>query len=144
VPDIRNAARNRLRAALIRANRPGVSLRVLGHRDYVGALWEQVGILQFEFMVSQGLRPQHVLLDVGCGSLRGGVHFIPYLEPGNYLGIDKERRLIRSGLKREISKSCGNPRDPSWSYPTPSSSFVSRGVPTTRSLNRFSRTCRPR
>ena len=48
-----------------------------GHRAYVGGLWEALGSLQFKFMIDRGLEPQHVLLDVGCGTLRGGVRFIP-------------------------------------------------------------------
>jgi SAM-dependent methyltransferase len=73
-------------------------LRRLGHRDFVGGLWDEIGKLQFDFLVAQGLEPHHVLLDIGCGSLRGGVHFIPYLDPGHYLGIDKHAELIEAGL----------------------------------------------
>jgi ubiquinone/menaquinone biosynthesis C-methylase UbiE len=75
-----------------------------GHRAYVGGLWEAVGTLQFRFMVEQGLEPRHVLLDVACGSLRGGVRFIPYLEPGNYLGIDMQQKLIDAGVEREVGQ----------------------------------------
>jgi ubiquinone/menaquinone biosynthesis C-methylase UbiE len=75
-----------------------------GHRDYVGGLWETVGTLQFRFMVARGLEPQHVLLDVACGSLRGGVRFIPYLDPGNYLGIDMHRKLIDAGVQKELGE----------------------------------------
>lgn len=57
-----------------------------GPRGYVGGLWHELGELQFRFLVDQGLRPEHVLLDIACGSLRGGVRFVPYLNPGNYLG----------------------------------------------------------
>jgi SAM-dependent methyltransferase len=77
-------------------------IRQVGHREYVGGLWDEIGRLQFSFLVAHGLRPEHVLLDVGCGCLRGGVHFIPYLEPEHYLGIDKEPSLIAAGLEREL------------------------------------------
>jgi ubiquinone/menaquinone biosynthesis C-methylase UbiE len=73
-----------------------------GHRAYVGGLWERLGTLQFRFMIDQGLEPQHVLLDVACGSLRGGVRFIPYLEPRCYLGIDMQQRLIDIGIEKEL------------------------------------------
>jgi hypothetical protein len=43
-----------------------------------------------------------VLLDIACGALRGGLHFIPYLDAGNYLGIDKEALLIERGLRDEL------------------------------------------
>jgi len=62
--------------------------------------------------VSQGLAPHHVLLDIACGSLRGGVHFIPYLEPGNYLGIDKEAELIQLGRREELPAGLEDERRP--------------------------------
>lgn len=77
-------------------------LQEIGHRQYVGGLWEELGRLQFDFMVGQGLLPDHVLLDIACGSLRAGRHFIPYLNKGNYLGMDKEGELIENGLRHEI------------------------------------------
>ncbi len=74
------------------------------HRGYVGGLWEEIGKLQFDFMVGRGLAPEHVFLDIACGSLRGGVHFIQYLDRGNYLGIEKERTLVKRGLSRELPR----------------------------------------
>ncbi|MGB7161241.1 MAG: class I SAM-dependent methyltransferase [Tepidisphaeraceae bacterium] len=78
-------------------------IRKVGHREYVGGKWDEIGRLQFDFLVAQGLRPQHTLLDIACGSLRGGVLFIPYLEAGHYLGIDKEPDLIRAGIEEELT-----------------------------------------
>ncbi len=71
-------------------------------RDEVGGKWEEVGTLQFEFLISLGLRPHHTFLDIGCGCLRGGVHFIPYLEEGRYHGIDKEQWLLDAGRYHEL------------------------------------------
>ena len=68
-----------------------------------GALRERIGRLQFEFLVGRGLRPEHSLLDVGCGNLRGGVHFIRYLEPGHYYGIDKNPERLDQG-RREVKR----------------------------------------
>jgi SAM-dependent methyltransferase len=73
-----------------------------GHREYVGGLWEVLGTLQFRYMVQQGLEPQHVLLDIACGSLRAGVRIIPYLDRGNYLGFEIEQRLIDIGIRQEL------------------------------------------
>ena len=42
-------------------------IATLGHRDYVGGRWEELGRLQFDFLCDHGLRPEHVLLDVACG-----------------------------------------------------------------------------
>jgi hypothetical protein len=44
----------------------------LGHRGYVGYMWEEIGTLQFDFLVSTGLRPDSYLLDIACSSLRLG------------------------------------------------------------------------
>jgi hypothetical protein len=77
-------------------------IRKKGHRNYVGGSWEEFGQLQFDFMVGQGLEPGHVLVDVACGSLRAGVHFVPYLAPGNYLGIDRQPLLVERGIEVEL------------------------------------------
>lgn len=82
-----------------------LGVRALGHRSFVGGdgdFWQRIGLLQFEFLKSRGLRPQHVLLDFACGSLRGGVHFIPYLDAGNYLGFDKSFDLVLMGVVNEL------------------------------------------
>ena len=76
----------------------------VGHRQYVGGMWHEIGRLQFDFLVARGLRPDHYFLDVACGSLRAGVHLIPYLEPGHYLGIDKEVGLIQAGIDQELGR----------------------------------------
>jgi SAM-dependent methyltransferase len=75
----------------------------LWHRQAVGGLWDEIGRLQFDYLVSQGLAPHHRLLDVGCGSLRGGVHFIAYLDPDRYSGVDRSAELIEAGLHDELS-----------------------------------------
>ena len=77
-------------------------IKQLGHREYVGGRWEEIGRLQFEYLLAQGLRPEHRLLDVACGSLRAGVHLIPYLQPGHYVGLEKEAELVRAGLREEL------------------------------------------
>jgi len=81
-----------------------MSFRLEDHREYVGGLWDEVGRLQFDFLVAQGLQPSNVLLDVACGSLRGGVHFVRYLDAGKYLGIDKEELLITRGIELELGR----------------------------------------
>ncbi len=70
----------------------------------VGDLWDEIGLLQFNFLLREGLKPHHKLLDVGCGSLRGGVHFIKYLSSGNYFGMDKEEWLLDAAREVEIPR----------------------------------------
>jgi len=60
----------------------------------VGGLWEEIGHLQFYFMRNQGLKRQHSLLDIGCGTLRGGRHFIAYLQEARYFGTDISKEAI--------------------------------------------------
>ena len=47
--------------------------------------------LQFGLLTALGLREDHALLDIGCGSLRAGRLFVVYLRPGRYVGIEPER-----------------------------------------------------
>ena len=67
------------------------------HRQRIGGLWDELGELQFNWLVDHGLAPHHRLLDVGCGALRGGVRFARFLEPGNYYGIDSHRAALAAG-----------------------------------------------
>ena len=50
-------------------------------------LWEIKRAFQIQFLQSVGLTPDQYLLDMGCGTLRGGIPIIKYLEPGHYYGI---------------------------------------------------------
>lgn len=68
------------------------------HRELVGGLWEQIGLLQYEYLKESGLRPEESLLDVGCGCLRGGLHFIDFLDTGNYVGVDANLSFLEAGL----------------------------------------------
>ena len=68
------------------------------------AFWEEMGKLQLEYLVGKGLEPSHYVLDVGCGPLRAGVHFIRYLEPGHYAGIDKRGDNLDRARKIELPR----------------------------------------
>ena len=78
--------------------------KISNHRAYIGGAWESIGACQFNFMTLKGLRPQHTLIDVGCGSLRGGVHFISYLDSNCYYGTDVNKSLIESGFEKELNE----------------------------------------
>lgn len=67
------------------------------HRSFVGGMWDEIGALQLDFMKGRGLEPDHDFLDVGCGALRGGVHFVRYLEAGRYYGLDLNPSLLKAG-----------------------------------------------
>ncbi|HXU44243.1 MAG TPA: class I SAM-dependent methyltransferase [Thermoanaerobaculia bacterium] len=74
------------------------------HRELVGGLWDEMGRLQLDYLIAEGLRPEMRLLDVGCGCLRGGLWFIPYLEPGHYYGIDVNAALLDVGYDLELQR----------------------------------------
>jgi len=74
-------------------------------RELVGRadLWPVKRAFQIEFLISRGLRPGHLVLDVGCGTLRGGVPVIAYLEPNRYVGVESRYEAMQEGL-RELSR----------------------------------------
>jgi len=78
----------------------------MGHRQFVGGFsdenWYGIGKLQYHTLVAEGLRPDHVFFDIGCGPLRLGQYLIPYLEEGRYHGLDMVEDLIRLGAAREF------------------------------------------
>lgn len=73
-------------------------------RAAIGGMWDKIGQLQIDFLVNEGLLPAHRLLDIGCGTLRGGRHFIRYLEEGRYTGTELSLGAVdaaRSLVERE-------------------------------------------
>lgn len=50
--------------------------------------WLALGAMQFDYLLGHGLRPEHRMLEIGCGNLRAGWRFIRHLQPGHYHGID--------------------------------------------------------
>jgi SAM-dependent methyltransferase len=62
-----------------------------------GELWKMKRDFQIDFLKREGLQPQHYLLDVGCGTLRGGIPLIQYLEKGHYHGIEVREEVLREG-----------------------------------------------
>lgn len=71
---------------------------------------------QFVLAVLLGLRESDYLLDIGCGSLRGGKLFIPYLLPGRYFGIEPEKWLVEEGIKHELSDDFITLKKPNFSF----------------------------
>src|SRR5262249_34396816 len=72
------------------------------HRQHVGGMWDVIGPAQLEFMIGRGMSPSDRLIDIGCGAMRGGIHFARYLDPGHYYGTDINDPLIDAALRVEI------------------------------------------
>ena len=76
------------------------------HRAFVGPpeKYDIVAAMQFNLLTNLGLREHHTLLDIGCGSLRAGRLFIPFLLPGNYFGLEPNKWLLDDGVKKEVGR----------------------------------------
>jgi N-acetylglucosaminyl-diphospho-decaprenol L-rhamnosyltransferase len=74
------------------------------HRDHVGPAdrWERIGRDGFDLLLRHGLREEHRVLDIGCGSLRFGRLLIPFLLPERYCGLEPAEDRVREGLAREV------------------------------------------
>ena len=85
-------------------NRSKESVKNKKHRNLVGGFWDEIGRLQFDYLVKRDLNPDMKLIDIGCGCLRGGIHFVNYLEPHHYFGMDISDDLLDVGYNKEIKK----------------------------------------
>ena len=90
----------------INAKTPSERIKIRGHRSFIGGgnpeAWYGHGMFIYHFLVKNGLKSTDKFLDIGCGSLRIGQFIIPFLETGNYFGLEPERDLIESGLNNEL------------------------------------------
>src|SRR5947209_19510209 len=84
----------------------GANVRPGSHhyRAFVGdtQTYDIFSHMQFSLMTLLGLRENHTLLDIGCGSLRAGKLFIMYLLADRYFGIEPEQWLVQEGIEREL------------------------------------------
>jgi SAM-dependent methyltransferase len=88
------------------------------YRSFVGhpEKFDIVSAMQFNLLTFLGLREFHKLLDIGCGSLRAGRLFIPYLNSENYFGIEPEKWLVQEGIQHELGKELIDIKKPSFLY----------------------------
>lgn len=62
-------------------------------------LWRMKQDFQFNFLIHHGLNVSDRFLDIGCGTLRGGIPIIQYLEKGKYYGIEVRKGVLAEGKK---------------------------------------------
>jgi cyclopropane fatty-acyl-phospholipid synthase-like methyltransferase len=60
-------------------------------------LWNMKRDFQVGFLKKAGLLPHHYLLDIGCGTLRGGIPLIAHLQDGHYFGIEARADVLDEG-----------------------------------------------
>ncbi len=70
--------------------------------EMVGPLgyWDELQSYQLNTLKSFGLKPEHKLLDIGCGPLQGGIAFIKYLNDNCYYGVDIDEKRLIAGLNQ--------------------------------------------
>lgn len=87
------------------------------YRSFIGtpSLFDLEAGMQFQIMLALGLREFHRMLDIGCGSLRGGRLFLSYLRPGRYYGIEPNGWLIDDAIENELGREFIDLRNPQFS-----------------------------
>jgi SAM-dependent methyltransferase len=88
------------------------------YRAYVGPPedYDLIAAMTFNLLTTLGLRQHHTLADIGCGSLRAGRLFIPYLNVGHYVGIEPNQWLVEEGIRREVGADLIRIKQPRFYY----------------------------
>lgn len=99
-----------------------------GYKAAIGAdefNWNTHGDLQWAFLKTMGLRPEHKLLEIGCGTGRLARKVVPYLGYGCYTGLDISSGALEAARRlASIEGWDGNaPRFVQGSLPTGSGPF---------------------
>ncbi|CAN8269668.1 unnamed protein product [Cochlearia groenlandica] len=80
---------------------PGELLVEQHHSNY-GEPWAG-GRDVFEFLAqSSNLKPSSRVLEIGCGTLRVGLHFIRYLNPNRFHCLEKDELSLMAALRYEL------------------------------------------
>jgi ABC-type polysaccharide/polyol phosphate transport system ATPase subunit len=74
------------------------------HRLALGGRWTEEGAWVFDFLRRQGLRPEHYVLDVGCGSLSAASRLLPFMQPSHYWGYERNIELYIAGSQIELPR----------------------------------------
>jgi ABC-type polysaccharide/polyol phosphate transport system ATPase subunit/SAM-dependent methyltransferase len=74
------------------------------HRLATGGRWNEEGAWVFDFLRRQGLKPDHFVLEVGCGSLSAASRLLPYMRPNHYWGFEKSIELFIAGSQIELPR----------------------------------------
>lgn len=62
-------------------------------------LWKIKRDFQINYLKSVGLKPNHYMVDIGCGTLRGGIPLIEFLDKSHYYGIEFRDFVLEEGKK---------------------------------------------
>jgi cyclopropane fatty-acyl-phospholipid synthase-like methyltransferase len=62
-------------------------------------MWDMKRDYQIYFLKEMGMKPEHTVMDMGCGVLRGGIPMIDYLNEGNYYGFEVRDHVLKEGVE---------------------------------------------
>lgn len=95
------------------------------YRAYVGPPrdYDLISAMVFNLLTCIGLRQDHRVLDIGCGSLRVGRLLIPYLSESCYFGVEPNEWLVKDGINNEVGKDLIRLKKPSFSHQASMSDF---------------------
>lgn len=81
------------------------------HMGFKGQ-WEEHRRFQMAFLMSEGLKPHHRLIEVGCGPLTAALPLIDYMGKGNYTGVDVRSEVLDLAWQQvgKAKLSAKNPR----------------------------------
>jgi cyclopropane fatty-acyl-phospholipid synthase-like methyltransferase len=98
--DMQNHMKRMLGALKRRIKSPALTKQESRHA-MVGppSLWEMKRDFQIQFLKSMNLKPDNYFLDIGCGTLRGGIPLIAYLYEGHYFGLEAREEVLDEGRK---------------------------------------------
>ena len=83
------------------------------HRTQYGSSW-YTGRANFAMLLRAGLRPDHTVVDLGCGTLKPGIHMIRYLNEGRYYGIDRDCFALGIAITYEVPMQDLQLKDPAF------------------------------
>ncbi len=81
-------------------------------------LFDDVGREQLLALLEYGLNLDSVVLDIGCGLLRGGRWLIPLLEPGHYCGLEAVPDRVQQGLDQFLDPALVAIKNPRFDFNT--------------------------
>jgi SAM-dependent methyltransferase len=74
------------------------------HRLATGGRWDEEGAWVFDYLRTHDLRPDHYVLDMGCGSLSAAARLLPFMEQSHYWGFEKNVELFVAGVQIELPR----------------------------------------
>jgi len=76
--------------------------------------FEYLGRLQLIVLIRNGLNPDSILLDVGCGCLRAGYWIIQFLNHNCYYGIEPNNKMLQAGIEKILEPYMLSEKKPSF------------------------------